>query len=309
MSATCPFGKCDGSGKIRVDENSDVFCDCLKANLVAQKIDAAGSMGYTIRTTDVVVPSSPLCGRGSIDRTGENLLLRGFAEDYELPHLKRALFGRLMRNMNFRFVIANDERIKNVWVGNESYGKRSRSRRDEMPTVNALRDLIGEDCDLAIIYLGVIEAKNVEMPRILKEALLLRASFRKGTWLIEKPHKPFDASSNYRSWDNNVSYYVDQRFEVVELSLEGAISLGVPSKPRVAAVETDDEASFFGPDPVPEKPKDPPKPKEVRPPAPERASEPKRGSQDPVLSDIELDMPQALLGDLNGDGKRKGWKR
>jgi hypothetical protein len=111
-----------------------------------------------------------------------------------------------------------DERIKNVFVGNESYKARSKSRRDEMTTFNSLSDLVGADYDFVIIQLGHLGYKNIAAAGALKEALMIRRTSQKPTWLIEEPDRPF--SYECHSWSEDLQAYVDQHFEVVDLDRE-----------------------------------------------------------------------------------------
>lgn len=129
-----------------------------------------------------------------------------------LPHLKRCLVNK---GLDFFFRIITDERIKNVFVGAESYKSRSESAQEDTIAYNALPDLV-RDPALLIIKLGYLGYKNISAAGALKEALLIRESASKPTWVVID-----NIDANHRwtfSHNAEVQYYIDTKFK--QLTLE-----------------------------------------------------------------------------------------
>jgi hypothetical protein len=123
-----------------------------------------------------------------------------------------------------------------------------------MQTFNTLADIVGRDFDLVIIRLGHLGYKNVAMPGILKDALMLREVALKPTWLIDSPQSPF--TMGHFAYSEDVYEYIKNRFEVVEVSHfdegrdEGVAPQGYSEwgQPTASAVEE----VGLGEEPVPE---------------------------------------------------------
>jgi len=153
-----------------------------------------------------------------VDRTQRNVFLHGHWDDL-LAHLKCAFIRKYHmtgRVEAFSFQIVTDERLKNVYLSNEAYSTKQRKKRDEGETFNALSDLIGNFYQLVVIRLGFLGYKNVAMPGILKEALLLRQGMNLPVWLVEEPESPF--GPGHFSWSLEVNEYVGRRFENLDLT-------------------------------------------------------------------------------------------
>ncbi len=119
--------------------------------------------------------------------------------------------------MAFQFRIITDARVKDIYVGDESYSKKAKKKRDDEDSFNSLRDLL-EDPDLVIIRLGFLGYSNKAMPGALKEACLTREALKKATWLVEDPEiAPF--SQGHHAWSPEVEVYVHRTF--AEIDLEG----------------------------------------------------------------------------------------
>ena len=209
----CPT--CLGVGFI-YHEETDVseLCNCKIAEMMLSHLKVEIFHARTILKSPLFelpkTSGDPLV----LDRTTDNLHIKCVWNEL-LSHLKLCLWAK---GLNFRFHILTDERIKNVFVGNESYKARSKSRRDEMTTFNSLSDLVGADYDFVIIQLGHLGYKNIAAAGALKEALMIRRTSPKPTWLIEEPDRPF--SYECHSWSEDLQAYVDQHFEVVDLDRE-----------------------------------------------------------------------------------------
>jgi hypothetical protein len=144
-----------------------------------------------------------------------------------------------------------DERLKNVFVGNESYAARSRKDRDYLQTMNSMGDLIGIESDLVVILLGYLGHTNKAAPGLLKEALMLRAGLSKPTWVAENTDILFQP--DYPAYSPEVVYYMDQRFETVELE-------GFEPEPRPA--DDPEDVSLDDPPPPPARTRRAPEPRE-----------------------------------------------
>lgn len=245
----CPYGRCDGTGWVVRDSFNAEMCLCLKR----KQVKAALGQEIWDYGSRVRVDTSPLYKPGGvgnppeIDRTGENLFVRGSYETL-LAHLRRGLGGKLLdTECGFRLCIVTDERLKNVFVGNEAYDKRSRKDRDYYDTRNSLGDLIGSEHDLVVILLGYLGHTNKAAPGLLKESLLLRAGLGKPTWVCENTDIPFRGeymdSPAYPAWGLDVMNYMEQRFETIDL--------GVAPAPVQEALEPEDINLDEAPAPAP----------------------------------------------------------
>lgn len=207
---------CKGEGLIQVDDLNTRMCLCAYA------LAMGGHLGPEIAQAPIL-DSSPLYVRGDakgeppkIDRTTENVFLKG-AWNEMLPHLKYVLS---LKGLDFRHKITTDEKLKTVYVGDESYKARSRTKRDDIETYNSLADFVN-DSHLLIIRLGFLGYKNIAMPGILKESLMHREVLRKPTWLVEDPEKPFVDSHTY---SYEVAAYIEGRFKI-NLDLSGSVPM------------------------------------------------------------------------------------
>lgn len=206
---------CKGEGLIQIDDLNSKLCICAYA------LAMGDHLGPEIVQAPILA-DSPLYARGDakgdppkLDRTVENVFLRGAWHEL-LPHLKYVLSTK---GLNYRFRITTDEKLKTIYVGDESYKARSRTKRDDLETFNSLADFVSEP-NLLIIRLGFLGYKNIAMPGILKEALMHREVLRKPTWLVEDPERPFDA--NCFSYSYEVAAYIEGRFKV-NLDLRGSV--------------------------------------------------------------------------------------
>jgi len=207
-----PCLRCNGAGVLPVEGDDSTVQQCICSYSRALKIH----LGAEIATAPLI-QKSPLYVAGlpgevpKVDRTGENLFIKGYWRDL-LSHLKWTLG---CKGPMFRFRLVTDEKLKIVWLGQESYAARAKSKRDEVVTYNSLNDLVGSDLDLVIIRLGFLGHKNVAMPGVLKEALMIREFACKPTWLVEVPTSIF--GHGHFSYSEEVADYIDDHFEIVNL--------------------------------------------------------------------------------------------
>lgn len=157
------------------------------------------------------VRASPLYDyQAGIDLTNKNIHIHGCPWRNLLPHLKLVVVSK---GLNFSHRVYDDERIKNVFVGNENYRNRPLSTRDVLPNFNSVDDLVSTCFDLVIIRLGLLGYKNQAAAGALKEALLFREKHNKPTWLVEDPDCNWTHSN-----DGDVAFYVEDHFDKVHIS-------------------------------------------------------------------------------------------
>ena len=98
----------------------------------------------------------------------------------------------------------------------------SKSQRDEADmdlreVNNSIGAIVGEAYDLVIIQLGLLGYKNVAAAGVLKEALMMRITQGKPTWLFETADRNI---TWLYSKDPEVEAYVDDNFEALDLTSE-----------------------------------------------------------------------------------------
>lgn len=231
MSDPCP--RCGGSGYIMVDDFHVRQCVCSYAR------DMKEHLGPEIAGATVIY-ESPLYVPGEVDLTEEPLFIKGNWRDVK-AHLKWVLF---YKGLSYKFRIVTDERLKAVYLGAEDYRAKAKIKRESDENYNTLSDLVGEDFDLVIIIVGQIGYKNVAAPGILKEALMLRETLGKVTWLVEDPLRVWR-----HSYDIDVGEYVRETFRTVVLA--GARPRFDEDPAPQEEVGLDDEPEqYTGPSPI-----------------------------------------------------------
>jgi len=209
----CP--KCNYTGFLHVNGDDSRVQQCICSYAKTLK----AYLGPEIAAAPTVT-RSPLYAVGekgappSVDRTKDNLFIKSYWSDL-LPHLKWTL---ACKGPMFRYRVVTDEKLKTVYLGGESYGQRSKEVRNEIVTYNSIGDLVGPDLDLVVLRLGFLGYKNVAMPGILKEALMLRESALKPTWVVEVPSSVF--GPGHFSYNEDVANYIERLFDVVNLVRE-----------------------------------------------------------------------------------------
>lgn len=258
----CPI--CADAGIVYVNEFDVASCSCQTAKIFKRHL------GPEIASADTIL-NSPLFfveeDEVKLDRSTENLLIKAPWRDL-LSHLKWMLYCKGMR---YRFRIVTDEKIRTVFVGNERYGARPKSTREDVQTYNSLGDLVGADFDLIIIQIGKLGYKNIAAPGALKEALMLRETACLPTWISETPDSPWGYGC--QSYSDDVGDYIERHYEIVSLTPSAR-----PAAPRHVVPEQDEVSGTEDPN-------------EMTPPA---AAEP----QEPVRS--RFTTPAAALDELDG---------
>jgi len=213
MTTEKSCAKCGGTGKIVVDDTTHRMCICLYNRKMRVHL------GPELMSVKPVF-DSPLyqqvfdASEGNLpmlDLTGKNLFLKSRWDDL-LGHMTWAFY---CKGPNWYFHIVTDERIRNVYVGNEQYLAKRRSRREEEDSNNSLHDLIGESFDLVILRLGFLGYKNIAMAGALLEALRIREVQLKPTWIVEEPGSIF--APGHFSYSEELADYVHHRFETLDL--------------------------------------------------------------------------------------------
>lgn len=233
---------CNGAGRIlRLDGaqtgETDTWkrCSCSFARVFKQRVGVEIATSVSIKESPLFTPGAP----GSppeVDRTKSNLFLKGWWSDL-LPHFKYVFaWKQLEYDLNYYVQVVTDERLKDVYVGNAAYDKRSKKNRDEAPTYNSLGDLVGSDQHLVIIRLGFLGNRNRAMPGLLKEALLLRQAANMPTWIVETPDSIF--GYGHFAYSEDTADYIEGRFEAINLTRDR----GTEIRPRgVEGAELDDD--------------------------------------------------------------------
>lgn len=202
----CPYG-CDGSGYVVIDDLHTRECMCSYAKRLY------AHLGPEIGGAPRLEGSSPLFWpQDEVDLTTKNVVIKGYWTDV-LPHMRWVLGSK---GTMFHYKILTDEKLRTVYVGAEAYTSRARSKRDDLETYNTLADIVGAEWDLLVIRLGFLGYKNVAMPGVLQEALMLREVALKPTWLIESPQAPF--APGHFAFSEEGFEYIQRRFEVIEIS-------------------------------------------------------------------------------------------
>ncbi len=210
----CPKCNFTGFKHVEGDDTRVTQCICSYAKTLKAYLGTEIAKAPTITHSPLYV----LGDRGQtpkVDRTRENLFISSYWSDL-LPHLKWTL---ACKGPMFRFRVVTDEKLKTVYLGNESYKLRAKDVRDGVETFNSIGDLVGPDIDLVILRLGFLGYKNVAMPGVLKEALLLRESADKPTWLVEIPNMPF--TYGHFSHSEDVAEYVNRLYDKLTFKSEG----------------------------------------------------------------------------------------
>ena len=204
-----PCESCKGKGFIVVDDLHSMLCHCAGWKLMRQRLGIEIARAQKIR-------SSPLFVRGEkpgdppvTDRTKDNLFLKGRWSDL-IQHFR---FAFICKGLLFCHQIVTDERIKNVFVGNERATLKSKEDRENTKSYNSLSDLV-VDADLLIVKLGYLGHKNIAMAGALKEALMLREVALKPTWVYDNPDNEF--GPGHHAYSEDVSDYIFSHFEVLD---------------------------------------------------------------------------------------------
>lgn len=224
-SVGAPCGICGGTGIIRID---DLTCNRCSCNVVRTLRDRLGT-----KIAPAKPLRSPLYEPGSewdkpkVDRTQDNLFIVNILWTEMLRHLKWVLVGKFRNNLAYRYNIISDERIKNVFVGNESAVRKGKDEKDRGETFDGLESLVGEH-DLLIIQLGFLGHKNIAAAGALHEALMIREALNKPTWLVDHEESDRRFQYGYHAYSGELASYIENHFEKVDLGEPGTVPQPTP---------------------------------------------------------------------------------
>ncbi len=218
---TCPL--CNGAEYTLVEEGTQRQCLCAYARQLKSHLGPELALAPTPKRSPLYVVNKK--GAVTDDKTGSNLMITGHWEDIK-SHLKWALG---CKGTSFRFRITNDERLKTIFVGAEAYTAKARKKREDVETYNSLHDFVGPDFHLVIIRLGFLGYRNVAMPGVLKETIMIRDALNLPTWIIEDATNPFP---NTHAYSPDTAEYIDRSFNRLDLTTDR------PNAPRVGASDS-----------------------------------------------------------------------
>ena len=233
--------ECGGTGVRQKDDFTNVRCRCnVKIqiqNKLGPEIGSAPLIEGGLYETGTSWPSPKR------DRTRENLFLQGPWLTL-LGHFRWAFTCKLIETgLRFHWVIITDERIKNIYVGNEHFRAKTRDEGEREESHNGLPDIMGGH-DLVIVRLGFLGHKNRSAGGGLWEALMLREIERKPTWVVDHPDRPYN--SEHLSYSPEASHYIQTYFQTVDLhpkAKEQTVHSNVPSLPITNDLSAEDEAA------------------------------------------------------------------
>jgi len=212
VGKVCP--KCNGVGSVKVSPDLWRRCQCSWARVFTSRVGAEIATSLSVRESPLYELGDP----PGVDLTRSNLILKGWWSDI-VPHLKFALyFKNVEYDLHYYMRIVTDERLLQVWFGNEGYKSKDRKTREEVPTFNSLQDLVGSDQNLVIIRLGFLGYKNAAAPGIFKEALMIRQAAALPTWIVETPDSIFGVG--HRAYSEDVADYIRPRFQAINLTVD-----------------------------------------------------------------------------------------
>jgi hypothetical protein len=243
-----PFTGCvNGDVITDMKANKATMCSHLKVRLAQDNLKnrlPPEIYGCTaVKSSPLFVPSKVRGEPAIINRTKQNLHIRGLTWFALIPHLKYVF----MAMPNLRFKIVNDQRIKEVFVGSESYKSLPLAQRDAgtREINNGIGDIVGGSFDLVIIQLGLLGYKNIAAAGVLKEALMMRVTQSKPTWLFETADRGVVWQ---HSRDPETEAYVEDHFEDFPMS-PGGISQQESESNHLSVEEhgLDDEEEILPP--------------------------------------------------------------
>lgn len=275
----CP--NCDGVGFLYNEETfTRTPCRCKIAEYMTKHLGTEIAKAETIYESPLYELAEKSGDLPPLDRTKENLHIKGLSWAALLPHLKLCLWPK---GIFFNFRIVTDEKIKTVFVGAEAYNQRSRSKRDDMVTMNSLNDLLGKEYDFVIIRLGFLGHSNRAAAGSVKEALMIRDVEQRPTWVVEEPCSPF--GPDHFTYSDDLAEYIDRNYKTVEFKGDGRVDVprGFKGADDIVGGVEDVDLSIKTPATRPAK---------VHPPLPD--------SVIPADETVEIEMP--------GDGQPRKWK-
>lgn len=224
--------KCNNTGTIVVvvgTETRGQSCECLQRvrlfEYLGDQLYAAPEWRYSALYNE------------QADRTKDSLFLRGKGP-LARAHIRWVLRHKFQHtNGKFRYLIATDERLKNVFVGDESYSQMNPEDRGSRRTYNNLASVV-QPPDLLIIELGRLRGRHGGGPKAFLNAIAGRGA-AKPTWVIEGDVL---FTVGHTAYSEEAADHLREHFEEVPL---GGASAATPNPP--AERERDRARSSFEP--------------------------------------------------------------
>lgn len=189
-------------------------CICAFAQAVKRRLGDEISLSQPVRYNSPLLVADDT-GKLLVNRSTENLFIKCWWSDFK-SHFRLLAVNLLQRQkLQWYWQFVTDERLKNLYLGNEAHRSKSRKKQEDSDSYNCISDFIGPMFDLVVIRLGYLGWKNQAMAGILKEALLIRQAASKPTWILEQPCSVF--REGHFSWSFDVDEFVKSNFEVVDL--------------------------------------------------------------------------------------------
>lgn len=230
-----PLHEACSNGHVIIDDMTSAECPNMKLIRIVEnfnrRIPPAFQPIKMAKHTPLYIPRSDT--DPGADLTNKNLFIRGVSWNPTfISHLKKVFFCK----PSLQFQIVTDARIKDVWLGAESYTSRPKGKREEVETNNVISDLVSENFGLVVVHLGQLMHKNSAASNVLREALMFRDNLGLKTWLFQSSDP---GSEWFHSRDDEVEAYVQSRFEVVDLAEDPIIVSVLPKQPLELSAHTD----------------------------------------------------------------------
>lgn len=213
-SSNCPF--CKGAQWLYEEYEGDVLipkrCVCLERKLLRDYLGPEICDVKWVKSELYQPVRNEETGKIEGDLTVSNLFLKG-TWAITCQHLRWVLSAKRLYSPGFTFKIITDDRLVRVWLGAEAYRNRSLSIREDVETNNSLSDLLTETA-LIIIRLGFVK-RNKATPQVLDEALGIRESVNRPTWIVEGSEKSY--LPGHPSYSDEVAEHIQKRFRVIDL--------------------------------------------------------------------------------------------
>lgn len=209
----CPLCKGLSWTETRIgDEIVPFRCACFKRRLalsfLGPELAKAPFLRSALYCPEIDAETNEVVG----DRTLDDLFIKGTWGEVA-QHLRWAVGAKHFDRPEFTFKMVTDEMLLRVYLGHYAYTHRSRNVRDTIETYNTLGDLIG-DCGLLIVRLGNLAHPNKAAGNVLLEALRIRASASKATWLIEGSTF-FGEGHGFYNYE--VATFIEENFETINV--------------------------------------------------------------------------------------------
>ncbi len=197
MKNSC--GKCGGQGDFEDKKTGKLIeCECQFIRRIA------ASMPPYIRRAEV---KSDHILHPVVGMVNRSIFIRSSWQDM------KAFLKVVMFKYNQKFIrITSDLEIKNVFLGGSS--RRAKGEDFSGDVFNNVQDLM-QDPDLVIIELNKIGYANKAAAGNLREAIDIRVSKDKATWLFSDHSNPFTESSV--AFSNHVWDYIIEYFKIIDI--------------------------------------------------------------------------------------------